>query len=74
MKATRILKFRPGTEMEETGWHVAFNPTGNDTTLCGLALEGVCSGPTLRESYDSKDGRPTCEHCVSIVNFCLTLR
>lgn len=75
MKPTTVIQFQPGTDMDGTGWHISENPTGNDTTLCGLALEGMCATrKPVKQAFKSKQGLPTCTHCKSIVEFCLTLK
>jgi hypothetical protein len=73
LKATRIIKFQRGTGFEDLGWHIAHNPTGVDMTLCGLAHEGACEGPTIYEPTKAKEGRPTCENCIRIIKYAAEL-
>lgn len=57
-------------------WHVAENPVGYDTTLCGLADEGEGNGRGDEKVFDEKDGTRrgvTCEQCNAIIDFCAAL-
>lgn len=54
-------------------WHMKFNPTGMDSTLCGCAWEGM--GEAINDSEIRKEKKATikaitCEHCRDIIAFC----
>jgi len=47
--------------------------TGNDCTLCGYAIEGLClDGDTenVVEPVARKGQRVTCEQCLTIIDYC----
>jgi hypothetical protein len=72
-----LVRFTPEAEMrDDQAWHISHNPTGTDTTLCGLALEGMGNARYGVKINDIKHGSfrsVTCDHCRRIVQFCKTV-
>lgn len=74
---TTLRKYLPNAEVGDDGvWHIARNPTNYDSTLCGIADEGM--GNARDESvYQEKEGNlrgVTCTQCRAIVDFCKTIK
>lgn len=73
----RLRRYCAGSGTQDDRiWHVAKNPTGYDTTLCGLADEGDGSARVNVKVFDEKDGvraGVTCEQCNAIINFCASI-
>lgn len=68
VRPVRLVRFRPGTDFDGLGWHVANCPGGDDRTLCGLALEGI-GDVTLLNPTEEKIGQPTCKQCRAIISY-----
>ena len=57
------------------GWHV-FSPFhGGEFTLCGVAFDGdAVSRVSPDKYYIEKEGKPTCEDCIALINFCKAIK
>lgn len=51
-----------------------YGHSGDDRTLCGLALEGECAdGEKAEPNTLLSAGRVTCPDCIRIVRYCRTI-
>lgn len=69
-----LMRFTKAADTMDDGvWHLTENPTGTDTTLCGIAHEGQGSPYGVKVS-DRKTGQfITCPHCIAIITTCREL-